>query len=459
MNRAKQALVLGLGESGESAARLLRAEGAEVVVVDGACTPALEGAAVRLAAAGVVVVLGAQDLPDTAVDVAVVSPGVPESSSWIQRLRRHGVPILAELELGWQHRPGRVLAVTGSNGKSTAVKWLAESLCAAGRRAAPVGNYGESACRVALEKPGLEWWVVEVSSFQLETVREFRPDVGVLLNILPNHLDRHGSMERYTGLKSRLFARTRTEDLCVVPLAQAGAMKKISGGKGRWVTFGTEETADYRYRPGGVWRREGSRALDLQGTPFNNEVLGEAAAAVAAAADAAGVPAEAVEHAAREFQTLPHRMQHAGEYGGVRFVNDSKATNVAALIAALRMSDRPVRLIAGGRAKEKDFSAARPWLARKVKAAYLVGEASAAMNEQWSEAVPCVLCGTLDEACRRAAEEARAGETVLLSPACTSYDQFKNYEERGRRFLDLARDQASGPSPSTDCIAGKKVHN
>jgi UDP-N-acetylmuramoylalanine--D-glutamate ligase len=432
------ALVLGLGESGAAAARLLRSEGVAVTAVDGADTPALREKAAALLGEGIRVLTGVNVLPEESFDLGVVSPGIPASSPWIRELARRGLPLRSELELGWIRRTCRVAAITGSNGKSTAVKWLAESLQQAGLRAAPAGNYGAAICRVVREQPDLDWLVLEVSSFQLETVDAFRPEVGVLLNVLPNHLDRHGDMAAYTALKARLFARAAPSDVCIVPRTLRNTVCELSGGAGRWIIFGTEPDSDYRWQAGSVLQN-GARRADLKGTCFDNQVLGPSAAAVVAAAVACGADPGDVERAARAFQPLPHRMQKVAEAGGIWFVNDSKATNLAALAGALRMAGRPVRLIAGGLAKETDFTPARHVLATGARGVYLIGRAAEAMQRAWADAVPCVMCGTLERAVDRAAAEARPGETVLLAPACTSFDQFGNYEERGDRFIEYAR--------------------
>ncbi|MBU1694675.1 MAG: UDP-N-acetylmuramoyl-L-alanine--D-glutamate ligase [Verrucomicrobia bacterium] len=442
MGKPSSALVLGIGESGAAAARLLRSEGVAVTAVDGADTPALREKAAVLTGEGIRVLTGASVLPDGPFDLGVVSPGIPASSPWVQTLARRGLPLLSELELGWCRRTCRVAAITGSNGKSTAIKWLAESLQQAGLRAAPGGNYGAAICRVVREQPDLDWLVLEVSSFQLETVNTFRPEVGVLLNVLPNHLDRHGDMAAYTALKARLFARAAPSDACIIPHALRGPVRELSGGAGRWITFGTEPDSDYRWQAGSVLQN-GAMCADLKGTYFDNEILGPGAAAVVAAAVACGADPDDVGRAARAFQPLPHRMQKVAEAGGVWFVNDSKATNLAAMTGALRMAGRPVRLIAGGLAKETDFSPARHVLAASARGVYLVGRAAEAMRRAWADAVPCVMCGTLERAVERAAAEARPGETVLLAPACTSFDQFRNYEERGVRFVEYARNAAT----------------
>jgi len=430
------ALVCGLGSSGEAAALLLRSEGCAVVAIDRGDTPELRQRAAALKASSVCAQLGQTSIPAGAFDVAVMSPSIPLNSSWVAELRQRGVPLLAELELGWSRQRGRTIAVTGSNGKSTCVKWLAESLQAAGLKAAPAGNYGPPVARVVREQPDLDWLVLEVSTFQLETCRDFRPDIGILLNIFPNHLDRHGDMATYARLKAQLFSNTQRGDLCLVPPALLESVRRQSGGAGRWETFGLAEQTTWRFCGGEVFHQ--ARAVaDLRDTRFDNAILGEAAAAVVAAISAAGAGPAAAVQAARAFQPLPHRMQLVAELGGVRFVNDSKATNLTALAAALTMTPGRVRLIAGGLPKEKDFGIIKDLLAQKVETVYLIGRSAPAMAQAWSGAVSCRASGTLPVAVEQAAADARAGETVLLSPACASFDQFKSFEERGHLFAEL----------------------
>lgn len=441
METYRQALVCGLGGSGEAAAALLRAEGTDVSVIDRASTDDLRARAAALEQQGVKVLLGAGTLPGGPFDVCVASPGVPPSSPWLAEARERGLRVVSELELGWSRCRARTAAITGSNGKSTAVKLLAESLRLAGLKAEPGGNYGPAICRLALEHKDLDWVVLEVSTFQLETVDRFRPDVGILLNIHPNHLDRHGDMATYTRLKARLFARTRPGDICLVHEPVLAETRSLSGGKGRWSSFGVSAGSDYRYERGWVWR--GGKALaDFRGTHFGNEVLGLAAAAVVGGLEACGAGPDGAVRAARTFKPLPHRMEPLGEIRGVSYVNDSKATNLSALAAALRMTPGRVRLIAGGLVKEKDFSFVKEMLAQRVQGVYLIGQASEEMASAWSDVVPCFRCQTLDAAVRKAGSDALAGETVLLSPACASFDQFRNFEERGQRFAGLVKDLA-----------------
>ena len=436
MKKHRHVLVCGLGSSGEAAARLLLSEGARVTLIDRADNPELRKAAGALEKDGVRIQLGAGGVPEGSFDLCVVSPGVSPKSDWMAEVRRRGIEVLPEMELGWSRRKGPVVAVTGSNGKSTAVKWLAESISQAGLRANPVGNYGPPVCRMVMEEPKPDYLVMEVSSFQLESAREFRADAGILLNLNPNHLDRHGDMYSYLTAKARLFANTRPADTCIVPEELLEKVRELSGGQGKWIAFGASKKADYRFSKGVVYRDKKAVA-DLAGTRFDNEVLGLAGAAVVAALEAVKIDPACAVRAAQSFEPLPHRMQPVAEIRGVRFVNDSKGTNLTAMAAALKMTTGPVRLIAGGLVKENDFGFVKVVLAEKATGIYLIGQASDDMASAWSDAVPCFKCGTLEVAVRKAWADARQGETILLSPACASFDQFRNFEERGERFIAL----------------------
>jgi UDP-N-acetylmuramoylalanine--D-glutamate ligase len=440
MGAWKTAMVCGLGASGVAAARLLRAEGASVLAVDERDTPEGRRNAEALSVLGCAVALGATTPPAGQFDLAAVSPGLPVDAPFLSELRRRGIPLVAEMELGWSRFRGRTLAVTGSNGKSSVVKALAECLQAAGLRAVPCGNYGLPICQVVAESPDLDWLVIEASSFQLETCAEFRPDVGVLVNVLPNHLDRHGTLEAYARLKARLFARQRAGDVALTPPEWRAPFQNWSGGRGAWKTFGAGPAVDFAFAPGRIAERDGA-GIELQGSYFNNEVLGPNAAALFGAGRAAGVSPDTVQVALRRFEPLPHRAQPVGDFAGVLYVDDSKATNLSAMIASLRMQNRPVWIIAGGRPKETDFSAAIPVLREKARGVFLIGEAAAAMAAAWGGAVACEDCGTLARAVQAARRVARSGDVVLLAPACTSYDQFRAYAERGDAFRKFAAEK------------------
>ncbi|MBN2684698.1 MAG: UDP-N-acetylmuramoyl-L-alanine--D-glutamate ligase [Pontiellaceae bacterium] len=418
----KHALVLGRGRSGKAAERLLCAEQCAVQVV----------AEEEVSTAGL-----NELLRNECFDVCIVSPGFSLDHPWVCAVREAGVPLLSELELGWSRHRGKTVAVTGSNGKSTAVKWICECLCAAGLKAEIGGNYGVPACEVVLDHPDLEWLVLEVSSFHLETVDLFQPDIAVVLNVLPNHLDRHGSMEAYWQTKARIFGKSPSADsVCIVPHDWPARFRTAVGG-GVWVTFGASDAATYTFCDGRILFG-GGPVLDLSETQFDSPVLGSCTgAAVAAVAAAINVDFKVVEQVARRFVALPHRMQVLGIIDGVEYVNDSKATNLAALAAAVQGCRSPVLLIAGGLAKETDFTFVKEILAERAKKIYLVGRASRSMYSAWSQVCACAECGTLEAAFQAARNEAKPGEIVLLSPGCASFDQFRSFEERGDHFADL----------------------
>jgi UDP-N-acetylmuramoylalanine--D-glutamate ligase len=439
MSGSEHILVLGLGRSGQAAAVLARTEGHFVTAVDELADEPVRARARMLETLGIRVRLGAIALPDEMFHEAVVSPGVPARSPWLRELERRGVPCVSELEYGWQRRGrARTLAVTGSNGKSTCVKWLAEIFREAGWKVAPAGNYGPPVCDVVRQSPDLDLLILEVSSFQFETVRAFRPDIGVLLNCHPNHLDRHADLSEYLGLKCRMFAGQEPGDAAITPVGLRAEAQSRSGGRGRWITFGDSASADYQYRPGAIVR-QGVEKVSLRNTLFDNPTLGLNAAAVVAAVEAAGLDASRVGPSARHFKPLPHRMQKVGETDGITFINDSKATNLAALAAAVLAMPGPVLLIAGGLAKQSDFGSVAGALAGRVRGAFLIGQAGPEMQKAWRGAVPSRFCGTLDQAWMAAWSEARPGDTILLSPGCASFDQFAHFEERGNCFIELVR--------------------
>ena len=439
------ALVLGLGSSGIAAARLLRSRGMEVTALDEADGDGSRAAADRLCREGIAARAGARGpLPKGPFGMAVASPGLaPAVHPWIAELRARGTPIWAEFELGWQLcGAARVIAVTGSNGKSSVVKLIAESLVQAGYSAAACGNYGVPLCDQAM-RPPVDFWVAEISSFQLELSRAFAPDAAVLLNVQPNHLDRHGTMDAYRAAKARIFDHLSGTATAVVPPDLASLAGPAHARGVRLRTFGVagDSTLDYAWQRGHVQRRMHQTPVNIHGSYFDNPILGIAAAAAVAAVESVGAEGECAGLAARSFEPLPHRMQTVGEARGVRWINDSKATSLAALHAALRMmgDGHRIRLLAGGRPKEYAFDSVNNMLASCVQKVYLFGECAGKLQDAWQSVVPVSLHGTLEEAAMKAADEAEGGNVILLSPACTSFDQFKNFEARGEAFAELAR--------------------
>jgi len=436
MRQSRHVMVCGLGQSGLAAARLLRMEGVPVLAVDERDTAEGRRIGGELEALGCTVVHGAVLPPEGEFDRAVVSPGLSVTAPFLSELRRRGIPMVSEMELGWSRFKGRTIAVTGSNGKSSVVKALADCFAVAGLCAVPCGNYGLPVCQAVLDMPDADWLVIEVSSFQLETCVKFRPEIGILLNVLPNHLDRHGTMEIYTRLKARLFACQREGDVALIPSGWNQLVSSEPAG-GQWRTFGSGAESDFIFEAGPL-REKGGAEIRIGGSYFDNEVLGPNAAALFGAALAAGLAPETIQTALRKFVPLPHRAQPVGEFHGVCYVDDSKATNLSAMMASIRMQDTPVWLIAGGRPKESDFSSALPLLKEKVKGVFLVGEAASDMAAAWGEAVPCECCGTMERAVEAARQAAQPQEVVLLAPASTSYDQFSSYVARGLAFQKFA---------------------
>ncbi len=437
----RNALILGAGRSGLAAARLIQSRGGRAAVVDAhwqadtLAAFAHEGFSCLTDERGY--------LPDGAYDLVVVSPSIPMAHPWITTARDRGLALISELELGSVYWRGESVAVTGSKGKSSVVKCLADTLTRAGRRAVTAGNYGTPLSARVLECPAAgEGTVaaVEVSSFQMEHTRTFAPRLAAILNLQADHLDRHASMEEYAALKRRLFQAQRPGARAYLPwgLSPLGIRQGVTLER-----FGPEAWVDWRYVPGAV--RHGGVAIPVRGV-FDNPVLGSAAALVCAMLTELGLAPAEIADGLAAYEPLPHRMQRLGEARGVAFVDDSKATSLAATQAALRMVGRGVRLIAGGRQKEDDLDFLDDALASAARKAYLIGEAQDALFAAWQNILPCARCGTLDAAVRAAFAEAEPGDTILLSPGCASFDQFPGMAARGDAFRALFEDLKNAAS-------------
>jgi UDP-N-acetylmuramoylalanine--D-glutamate ligase len=429
-------LVLGLGLSGISAARLLLSEGCAVTVLDAKSNDELTKKADALTKAGATVSTDAKEVPAGKFDFCVASPGFRLDSPWVKEIQRRGIPVESEIETAFARCSCPVLAVTGSNGKSTFAKLVSEMLQAGGLESAVAGNYGIAFSDVVGSGMHYDWIVVEISSFQLETIRSFRPGIAVLLNIQANHLDRHADMDEYSNAKCRIFENMKRDDVAIVGddiMKIAAAMTK---GSPSWFTFGSRDGLDCMYKPGAV-SAFGSGDVNITGTLFDNRILGPSAAAALGSAFRAGVkPAEAAR-AIKSFKPLAHRMEPAGCRNGVTFINNSKATTLSSLSASLEMCGGKVRLIAGGLLKEKNLDCIKIILEKYVKGAYLIGSCAEGMKEAWGGSIPCRLCGDLENAVKAAWGDAREGECILLAPGCASFDQFRNFEERGEIFKKI----------------------
>lgn len=446
--QGSRALVVGIARSGVAAAKLLLRHGATVRAIDRRRQDELSADASALVALGAEVRYGTMDPASLdGRDLVVVSPGVPPDLPLFADASRRGIPVVSEIELGFAVARAPLIAVTGTNGKSTTVELLGAMGRSAGRATEVLGNIGTALSERAGEIPEDGLLVVEVSSFQLEHVSRFRPRVGVILNVTPDHLDRHGTLERYAEIKARLFAFQEAEDFRVQPLGDARLTRLLQGAPSRPLWFGfADPTAE------GVWESEGQiryRVRGREGTllrrdeaflrgPHNTENL----CAASAAALAIGIEPKAVASALREFPGLPHRLALVAEIDGVRYVNDSKATNVDAMRRALESFDAPITLIAGGRDKDGDFASVAALVLERVRHAVLIGEAAGKMERAFGQ-VPSSKAATLEDAVSEARSRATPGGVVLLAPGCASFDMFRNFEERGARFeaavLELRR--------------------
>ncbi|HEY7862298.1 MAG TPA: UDP-N-acetylmuramoyl-L-alanine--D-glutamate ligase [Thermoanaerobaculia bacterium] len=444
--------VMGLARSGRALASALLDRGVAVAAADDRPAGEFSDAA-ALASRGARLYFGGEreGFLEGAGWLAL-SPGVPPTHATVLEARRRGLPVYAEIEIAWriaesQTRGNRWVAVTGTNGKSTTTSWIADMLRRAGRPVALAGNIGAPLSGFLAERTPRDF-VCEVSSFQLESIAEFRADVAVLTNVTPDHLDRYPDMAAYTAAKARVFENQRAEDVAVTnaddaisrgisprarraPFSRRGVPPGGAGVEGE--LFVSEASGKRRdYGP--------ARAISLPGVHNLENAL-----AAAAAAESLGAPAAAVGESLARFEGLPHRMQLVAESGGVRWVNDSKGTNVDATIKSLEgMPAGSVLLILGGRDKHGDFPQLAGPVARAARAVLTIGEAAGPIAKALEGTVPIESCGTMERAVERAASLARRGDTVLLSPACASFDQYVNFEERGNHFETLVRRFGNG---------------
>ena len=404
--------MFGLARSGEAAALALARRGVAVRGVDRNA----ELEAGRLREAGVEVVLGADD-PELldGMDLLVKSPGIPADAPLVAAARKRGLTVWSEVELGSRLLANPILGVTGTNGKTTTSELLGAVFRAADAPVAVAGNVGRPLTGLDGAIAEDAWIVCELSSFQLEDIEDFRPRVAILLNLTPDHLDRHPTLEDYRAAKLRIFENQGPEDVAVVPRG----FGEIPG-EARRVEFDLNDPLPAEPLVPGKHNREN-------------------AAAATAAARAAGIPDEAIAVALKTFEGVPHRLELVREVDGIRFVNDSKATNPEAAERALSAYPPGIRLILGGSRKNSSYAGLAFEAAKRgVAKAYLIGEAADEIAEALADAgVRFSDSGTLEQAIADAYEDAERGEVVLLSPACASYDQFRDFEDRGERFREL----------------------
>ena len=438
--KTKRTLVVGLARSGVAACNVLRDMGAEVRATDAKPASGVGPEVAALAARGVELELGQNSVEFARdCDLIVVSPGVALDIPLIEWAYKNGKTVTGEVELAFCLSEARFAAVTGTNGKSTTVSLLGEIMGGATEKVRVGGNIGYPVSALA-KGLGDDWTVViEVSSFQLDTSLSFRPEVAVLLNISPDHLDRYPSYEAYVRSKARLFANQTVDDFAIANYDDPDSMKALEGSSARKLFFSIErEVPEGAFLKGEnvVVRAGGKETMvfltnDLRIRGPHNLANGLAAAL---AATVLGVDAGTIRKTIGGFKGLEHRFEYVDTVGGVEFINDSKATNLDAMERALEATGpRPV-VIAGGRDKGGDWPAVAGLVGRSVKSILAIGEARDRIREAFSGVVPVEVVGSLGEAVRRAFEVASRGETVLLSPGCASFDMFDNFEHRGREF-------------------------
>jgi len=447
--------VLGLGRSGRAAARLLARSGASVYASDSADSPELQAQTAQLGGLeGIDVELGRHDPEKLGrCDLLVVSPGIPPHADVFSTPGVRGVPIISELELGYRFIDAPVIAVTGTNGKTTTTSWIGFMLERAGVSVGVGGNIGYALSELAETRVAYDWIVVEVSSFQLHHVERFEPAIGVFLNLCPDHLDWHGGVDAYYADKARLFDRAGPESRWVLNGEDDEVLRLAEGRSGSADYFrvasqpSTEEDGAYLTSDGMLVGRQGGEEAELVAKDELKLMgLHNVANALAAslAATQASLPIEAVRDGLREFEPLPHRLQPVADRDDVLWINDSKATNVASTRMAVRSIGRPIVLLLGGRGKGESFATLIPDLKESVRAIVAYGETAAQLEAELAGVTSLVREGGPFEAVvKKAAELAQPGDVVLLSPACASFDMFRDYEERGQRFAELVDPEVS----------------
>ncbi|MBI4367239.1 MAG: UDP-N-acetylmuramoyl-L-alanine--D-glutamate ligase [Deltaproteobacteria bacterium] len=438
--RDSKVVIVGFGKSGQAAARHCAERGARVTVIDAQPADRFAAAARALAAWPIAYRFGAQEAPELcAADLVVASPGVPLQLPGLQAARAAGVPIVGEMELALAEAPRPVIAVTGTNGKSTTTTLISESLRASGIACATGGNLGTPLCDLLAEAARAAYWVIEVSSYQLEITPSLHAAIAVLLNITPDHLDRYADFPAYVAAKTRLLAPLTPADTLIFNAEDPIVAEAAAHCRAVQVAFAAEtQWGDGRIRvavPGRMAHEWDLAATRLVGRHNRENIL---AAGLAAAA--AGARPTAVARVCREFPGLPHRCQFVREWRGIRFFDDSKGTNVGAVVKSVESFTDPVVLIAGGLDKGTGYAALQPVARVKVRCAVLMGRARELMREALAGCTETLIVDGMAAAVRLAADRARPGDVVLLSPACASFDMYDNYAERGEDFARCVRE-------------------
>ena len=441
--RGKRVLVVGLGKSGVASAIFLQSRGAKVTVSDAKSEAQLRQEIPQLLDKGITVETGHHgERTFRDQDMIVISPGVPFDQPQLEQARTRGIPVIGEIELAAQFVPGHIVAITGSNGKTTTTSLCGDILKAGGKKTLVGGNIGTPAISFADQADENTWCVLEISSFQLETIQTFRPEIAAILNITPDHLDRHRTFANYATAKERIFENQRASDFAVLnadnePCAEIGKRVK---SKVLWFSRRHEVERGAFVKSGKIVFRDASEReimrvddMLLKGAHNVENVLAAVCVGVAA-----GVGPEQIRNAVSQFKAVEHRLEYTATVNGVEYYNDSKATNVDATIKALESFTKGVHLILGGKDKGSPYTVLNDLLHERVKTVYTIG-AAASKIEAEVKGVEVVHAETLENAVKLASQTAVAGDIVLLAPACASFDQFQSYEHRGRVFKGLVQ--------------------
>lgn len=444
----KRVLVVGLGKSGLSSALFLRQQGAQVTVSDTRSAEALAKEIPALLDAGIMVESGGHGLLTfRRQDLIVVSPGVPMDTPEVKQVKAFGLPVIGELELASRFLQGKVVAITGSNGKTTTTTLLGKIFADAGQPTLVGGNIGLPVINLVAKSTPETINVLEVSSFQLETIEEFHPWISIVLNITPDHLDRHGSFENYAAAKTRITERQQPGDFLVLNAEDKPTQMVAAKTRAQIFWFSPRrpikqgafvhgESIFFLAKEGGTPEPiMPVSEITLKGAHNVENVL-----AAICASRLAGIPAEKIRASVAAFKAVEHRLEFVRNLRGVDFYNDSKATNVDAAMKAVASFPSGIHLILGGKDKNSDYTAMAELLQQRVKAIYTIGSAAEKIERQLNGVVKIVSAETMQAAVAEAAKAATAGDVVLLAPACSSFDQFQNYEHRGQVFQQLVNE-------------------
>ena len=447
----KRILVVGLGKSGAAAALFLEARGARVTVSDSKPQTQLGGLIPQLLDKGIAVetgVHGERTFRDQ--DLIVVSPGVPVDAPSLSQARQLGIKIIGEVELASRYLEGSVIAISGSNGKTTTTTLAGEILARSGKKVLVGGNIGTPVIDLIGRSAADGWNVLEISSFQLETIETFHPRIAVILNITPDHLDRHRTFQNYVSAKARIFENQSTDDHAVLNADDPACVELAKSIKPEilWFSRKKEVSKGAFVRSGNmIWKTSfgETNVLALADIPLKGSHNVENVLAAVSVGMLAGCAAERIREAVRQFKAVEHRLEFIARINGVDYYNDSKATNVDATMKALESFPANIHIILGGKDKGSDYSVLNDLLKQRAKRVYTIGAAAKKIEEQIVGSAPIEQCETLARAVKLASASAIEGDVVVLAPACASFDQFENYEHRGRTFKEAVFELAAQP--------------